>query len=161
VRRRRGFLIASCALAATLAAAMETTQWPPPSGVEARMRELQAIIGSRESTAAQREAARKELSGLLRSPAGQARGPTPDEKPARAAIEPLPSMVKPAEGKLPSAPPLAHVEVVTPSKTLILPSTGIATTPSGGFAVNPRTGAILHEIPGGYIDPRTGQVVPR
>lgn len=152
------------ATAATIAAAAETAQWPPPSPVEARMRELQAIIGSRESTAAQREAARKELSGLLKSPAGQARGPTRDEKPtrpARAAIEPLPSMVKPAEGKMPSAPPLAHVEVVSPPKIMVIPGTGAATTPSAGFAVNPRTGAILHEIPGGYVDPRTGQVIPR
>src|SRR6266849_4599618 len=91
---------------ATIAVAAETPQWPPPSGVEARMKELQAIIGSRDSTAAEREAARKELSGLLKSPAGQARGPTRDEKPARAAIEPLPSMVKPLDGKMPSAPPL-------------------------------------------------------
>ena len=152
------------ALAATIAVAAQTPQWPPPSGVEARMKELQAIIGSRESTAAQREAARKELSGLLKSPAGQARGPTRDEKPARparAAIEPLPSMVKPLEGKMPSAPPLAHVEVVTPPKMLTIPSTGSTTTPSGRFAVDPRTGAVLHEIPGGYVDPRTGQVVPR
>jgi hypothetical protein len=27
--------------------------------------------------------------------------------------------------------------------------------------VDPRTGAVLHEIPGGYVDPRTGQVTPR
>jgi hypothetical protein len=148
--------------AATIAVAAETPQWPPPAGVEARMKDLQAIIGGKDVTKEQREAARKELSGLLKSPAGQARGPTPDEKrPARAAIEPLPSMVKPLEGKMPSAPPLAHVEVVSPPKTIVLPGTGVATTPSAGFAVNPRTGAILHEIPGGYIDPRTGQVVPK
>ena len=55
------------ALAAAIALAAETPQWPPPSGVEARMKELQAIIGSRESTAAQREAARKELAGLLKN----------------------------------------------------------------------------------------------
>ena len=152
------------ALAAGIAVAAQTPQWPPPAGVEARMKELQAIIGSKESTPAQREAARKELSGLLRSPAGQARGPTRDEKPARparAAIEPLPSMVKPLDGKLPSGPPLAHVEVLSPPKMLVIPSTGATTTPSAGFAVNPRTGAILHEIPGGYVDPRTGQVIPR
>ncbi len=150
--------------AATMTVAAETAQWPPPSSVEARMKELQAIIGSKDVTKDQREAARKELSGLLKSPAGQARGPTPDEKPARpprAAIEPLPSMVKPLEGKMPPAPPLAHVEVVTPPKTLTIPSTGSTTTPSGRFAVDPRTGAVLHEIPGGYVDPKTGQVVPK
>ncbi len=153
--------LALLALAATIAVAVETPQWPPPSPVEARMRELQAIIGSRESTAAEREAARKELAGLLKSPAGQARGPTRDEKPARAAIEPLPSMVRPLEGKMPSAPPLAHVEVVTPPKMLTIPSTGSTTTPSGRFAVDPRTGAVLHEIPGAYVDPKTGQVIPK
>lgn len=149
------------ALAATIAVAVETPQWPPPSPVEARMRELQAIIGSKDATAAQREAARKELAGLLKSAAGRARGPTPDEKPARAAIEPLPSIVKPLEGKMPSAPPLAHVEVVTPPKMVTIPSTGSTTTPSGRFAVDPRTGSVLHEIPGGYVDPKTGQVVPK
>jgi hypothetical protein len=152
------------ATAATIAVAAETPQWPPPAPVETRMKELQAIIGGKDATKEQREAARKELSGLLKSPAGQARGPTPDEKPARpprAAIEPLPSMVKPLEGKMPPAPPLAHVEVVTPPKTLTIPSTGSTTTPSGRFAVDPRTGAVLHEIPGGYVDPKTGQVVPK
>lgn len=126
------------------------------------MRELQAVLGSREASSAQREAAREELSGLLKSPAGKARGASRDEKrPARAAIEPLPPMVKPAEGRMPSAPPVAHVEVIVPPKPLVIPGTGAVTAPSGRFAIDPRTGAVLHEIPGGYIDPRTGQVTPR
>ena len=149
------------ALVTALAVAGERAPWPPPSGVETRMRELQAVIASRDATPAQREAARAELSSLLKSPAGQARGRTRDEKPARAAIEPLPSMVKPAEGPIPSAPPIAHVEVVTPAKPLVIPQTGTAATPSGRFAIDPRTGAVLHEVPGGYVDPRTGQFVPR
>lgn len=154
------------ATAATMAAAVDTAQWPPPSHVEARMKELQGILGSRESSVAQREAAREELSGLLKSPAGQARGRARDEKPTRApraAIELLPSMVKPADGALPVAPPVARLEVVPapPPRMLVIPGTGSATTPSGRFAVDPRTGAILHEIPGGYVDPRTGQVTPR
>jgi hypothetical protein len=33
--------------------------------------------------------------------------------------------------------------------------------PSGKFAVDPTTGALLHEVPGGYVDPRTGQFIPR
>jgi len=158
----RSAAITFLALAATGALAADTPQWPPPSGVEVRMRELQAIIGSRGASSAQREAAREELSGLLKSPAGKARGPTRDEKrPARAAIEPLPPMIKPADGRMPSAPPVAQVEVVIPPKPLVIPSTGAVTAPSGRFAIDPRTGTVLHEIPGGYIAPRTGQVTPR
>jgi hypothetical protein len=152
------------AIAVTAAAAADTAQWPPPAPVQERMHELQLLIGSREATPAQREAARKELSGLLKSPAGQARGPTPDEKPVRPAhapLDPLPPIVKP----LPRAPanpaaPVAHVDVVVPPKPLVLPSGSVA-TPSERFAVDPRTGAVLHEIPGGYVDPRTGQITPR
>ena len=152
------------AIAAMSAAAADTAQWPPPTPVQERMHELQLLIGSREATPAQREAAREELSGLLKSPAGQARGPTVDEKPLRPAhapLEPLPPIVKP----LPRAPanpaaPVAHVDVVAPPRPQVLPS-GSIVTPSERFAVDPRTGAVLHEIPGGYVDPRTGQVTPR
>ena len=151
-------------LAASVAGAIETAQWPPPSDVETRMRELQGVLGSRESTPAQRESAREELSGLLKSPAGRARGRTPDEnptRPARAAIDPFPRIVKPAASPpLGPAPPLAHIEIVEPSRPMVLPS-GAVVTPSNRFAIDPRTGAVLHEIPGGYIDPRTGQVTPR
>jgi hypothetical protein len=151
------------AIAANSAGAADTVQWPPPDAVQERMHELQLLIGSRDATPAQREAAREELSGLLKSPAGQARGPTADEKPVRPAhapLEPLPAMVK-ALPRLPADPsvPVAHVEVVTPTKPLVLPS-GSVTTPSEHFAVDPRTGAVLHAIPGGYVDPRTGQVTP-
>ena len=152
------------ALAATLAAAIETAHWPPSSEVETHMRELQGVLGSRESTPAQREAAREELSGLLKSPAGQARGRTLDEKPRRApraAIDPYPSIVKPAQSPwVGPAPPLAHVEIVVPPKPFVTPSGAVA-TPSNRFAIDPRSGAVLHEIPGGYIDPSTGQVTPR
>ena len=152
------------ALVATCAGAADTATWPPPSEVEARMHELQAVLGSRESTPAQREAAREELSGLLKSPAGQARGRTPDEKPSRAArasIDPYPRIVKPAQAPFVGpAPPLAHLDIVSPPKPRVTPS-GAVTTPSNGFAIDPRTGAVLHEIPGGYVDPRTGQVTPR
>jgi len=70
-------------------------------------------------------------------------------------------MVKPLP-RVPANPaaPVAHIEVVAPPKPLVLPSGSVA-TPSGPFAVDPRTGAVLHEIPGGYVDPRTGQVTPR
>ena len=156
--------LAGFALAATTAAAIETAQWPPPSGVETRMRELQGVLGSRESTLAQRESARVELSSLLKSPAGQTRGPTPDEhptRPPRAAIDPFPRIVKPAASPpVGPAPPMARIEIVEPPKPMVTPS-GAVVTPSNRFAIDPRTGAVLHEIPGGYVDPRTGQVTPR
>ena len=128
------------------------------------MHELQAVLSSRDTTPAQREAARRELAALLRNPS--ARVPTPDEKaPPRAAIEAYPRIVKPAQGPVPPAPPVAHVEAVEPPKSLIaIPGTGTAAvpaTPNAGFAIDPRTGAALHAVPGGYIDPRTGQFLPR
>ena len=152
-------LAAILAFAATLATA-QAPQWPPPAGVEARMRELQSVIGSRDASTAQRDAARAELSNLLRSSAGQARTPR-NETAARPRIEPLSPMVKPAEGPLPAPPSVARMEVVVPPKTVVIPGTGAAAAPAGRFAVDPRTGAVLHEIPGGFIDPRTGQVTPR
>jgi hypothetical protein len=149
------------AMSAALAASGAETAWPPPAGVEARMHELQQVLMARDSTAAQRGAAREELANLLKSPAGQARGPTRDEKPARAAIEPVPRIVRPAENPRIFSPPIAHIEVVVPPKPLVLPGSGAIAAPDARFAVDPRSGAVLHEIPGGYVDPRTGQVVPR
>ncbi len=152
------------ALLAGSALAVETTQWPPPEGVEARMRELQQAIIARESTLAEREAAREELSGLLKSPAGQARGRTAGEKRvARAAVEPYPSVVAPVNIAPPAAPAagVARIEVIEPPKPIVIPRSGAAATPRGRFAVDPRTGNVLHETLGGFIDPRTGQFIPR
>ncbi|HZZ94374.1 MAG TPA: hypothetical protein VFE23_17565 [Usitatibacter sp.] len=156
------------ALAAPAAFALETATWPPPAPVQERMHALQQVIIDKESTAAQREAAREELSGLLKSPAGQERGRTPDEKPvrpARAAIIPFPSVVHPLPPEKPShLPPseIAHVEVVLPPKPVVLPGKGTAAiAPAPGFAVDPLTGNVLHAVPGGYVDPKTGQFVPR
>lgn len=153
------------ACAATLAAAVETTAWPPPAGVEARMHELQGVIASRDASPGQREAARRELAALLRNPAARAPTPDQDKAPARAAIEPYPRIVKPAEGPVPPAPPVAHLEVIEPPKTLVpIPGSASAAVPAGpggNFAIDPRTGGVLHAVPGGYIDPRTGQFVPR
>jgi len=163
--RARGLSVL-LALAALPAIALETTQWPPPPEAEARMRELQQAIIARDSTPAEREQAREELANLLKSPAGQARGRTPDEKPvraARAAIQPYPSVVAPAY-VAPAPPPpggVAQVEVVVPPKPIVIPQTGAALTPSGKFAIDPRTGHVLHETPGGYVDPRTGRFSPR
>jgi hypothetical protein len=125
------------------------------------MHELQAVLGSRDATPAQREAAREELANLLKSPAGQARGRTVDEKPARAAIDPFPRIVKPAANPLVPMPGVAHVDVVSPPRPIAIPQAGAVAVPSAGIAINPRNGSVLQEIPGGYLDPRTGQVVPR
>jgi hypothetical protein len=148
------------ALVASVCVAQEP-QWPPPASVEARMHELQAVLSARDSTAAEREAAREELANLLKSPAGQARGRTPGEKPPRAAIEPFPRIVRPAENPSVSAPGVAHVDVVTPPKPIVSPQSGAVATPSGRFAIDPRSGSVLHEVPGGYVDPKSGQFVPR
>jgi hypothetical protein len=153
------------ACAAAPGAALETAQWPPADATAARMRELQWVIIDRDSTPAQREAAREELAGLLKSPAGRSRGRTPDEKPPRAAIDPYPSIVKPVN-VVPATPPpaesgIAHIDVTSPPRPIVIPQTGVAVIPSGRFAIDPRTGNVLHEAGSGFIDPRTGQFVPR
>ena len=146
------------------AAAEEAASWPPPDAVVSRMHELQAVISDPASTAAQREAARKELSDLLKSPAGQAKGPTPDEKPVhppRAAIQPFGPIAKPAPMISVPVPGVATVDVVVPPRITIAPQTGQPIVPSTGAAVAPLTGHIQHETPYGYIDPRTGQFTPK
>jgi hypothetical protein len=162
-------LAAVLALLALPALAAETAQWPPPAGEEARMRELQQAIIAPDATPAQREAARAELAGMLKSPAGRARGRTPDEKPVhppRAAIDPFPSVVKPVNiAPTAAAPPppggVARVEVVIPPKPVVVPQTGSIAVPADRFAIDPRTGHVLHETPGGYVDPLTGRFTPR
>ena len=159
--------LALLALAAAPASALETAQWPPPQETEVRMRELQQVIIARDSTLAQRESAREELGNLLKSPAGRARGRTPDEKPvraARAAIDPYPSVVAPVNIAPPPPPPggVATIEVVVPPRPIVIPQSGSVVAPTTGrFAVDPRTGNILHESGGSYVDPRTGALVPR
>ena len=165
--KRAGLLLAGLATA-TSAFALEDAQWPPPPETAQRMRELQRAIIDPSSTTQQRDAARRELSGLLKSPAGNGR-PTPQEKrPARAAIDPLPSVVKPWE-RVPAPPVLpappaegvARVEVIEPPKPVIVPQTGRLAAPAGGVLIDSQ-GNVLHPIPGaGYVDPRTGQFVPR
>jgi hypothetical protein len=147
------------------AGAVETTQWPPQGDVATRMRELQQVIGNAQSTSAQREAAREELASLLKSPAGQARGRTPDEKPVRntprAAIEPTGAIVKPAVNPSVPVPGVATVDVVIPPKITVAPVTGSAVAPSGRAAIDPRTGHVLHDAGNGYVDPRTGRFTPK
>ena len=163
----RALLLGALACAALPAAALEEAQWPPPAATVERMRSLQEALRDPQSTPAEREAAREELSGLLKSPAGQARGRSPGEKPARparAAIDPFPSVVRPTEIhtiKPPPAEGVAQLEVIAPPKPIVNPHTGSMLVPTPRFAIDARTGSVLHEIPGGYVDPRTGQVVPR
>jgi hypothetical protein len=145
------------------ALAVESTQWPPPEDVGSRMRELQQAIIARDSTLAEREAAREELMGLLKSPAGQSRRMPDEKRPVRAAIEPYPPIVVPIE-RVPAPPPpggVAQVEVIVPPKPVVIQRSGAALMPSGRIAIDPRTGHVLHESAGGYIDPRTGQFTPR
>ena len=160
----RGLLLLAGLATAMAALALEEAQWPPPPGTAQRMRELQHAIIDPSSTTHERDAARRELSDLLKSPAGHAR-PTPQEKrPARAAIDPFPGVVKPWE-RVPAPPVLpaegvARVEVIEPPKPVIVPQTGRIAVPGGDFAIDPQ-GHVLHPVPGGYVDPRTGQLVPR
>ncbi len=161
---RTRLALAAAAFAATAAGALETAQWPPPDPVVARMKALQGILASADATGAQREAAREELSGLLKSPAGQAKGRSRDEKPARAAIDPFPGVASPSPAPRPAPPPSAGVatlEVVDPPRLFVDPRTGSAAPKAGGFAIDPRTGSVLHETPGGFVDPKTGRFVPR
>jgi hypothetical protein len=165
----RAWLVAALLLAAAGEAfAADDATWPPPEPVQARMRELQALIRGPASTMAEREAAREELAGLLKSPTGRDRT-TPEEArkvpAARAAIDPYPSVVKPLPPIAATNPPpggVAHLEVVpAPKPPAMNPRTGAPALPSGRFAIDPTTGGVLHEVPGGYVDPRTGQLIPR
>jgi hypothetical protein len=158
----RAALLAALVLAAAPSALpADTTSWPPPKDVQARMQELHAAIRDPNSTPAQREAARAELARLLKSPAAPPAG-TAKALPPRAAIEPYPSVVRPLAPLPPPAPGVAHLEVAPPPKPpAVNPQTGSPMVPSGKLAIDPTTGAVLHEVPGGYVDPRTGQFIPR
>ena len=165
----RGALAAAVLALALPAAAADAPQWPPPAHTVERMRALQETLRNPEVTPAQREAAREELSGLLKSPAGQARGRMPGEKPARparaAVDDPVPTpLIRPTEITVSRPPPaegVARLEVTAPPKPVVIPETGMVLTPGRPMTIDPRTGGVLHEVPGGYIDPRTGQLVPR
>ena len=162
--RLRAAALVALALAPLAAAALDEAGWPPPPEVLGRMRDLQAKIGDPSSTKEERDAARSELSALLKAPAA---GDKPDgaRRPARAAIDPYPSVVKPIEERMPPlpAPPTARLEVIDPPrKPVIDPVSGSVIQPaSPGIAIDPRTGRILHETPSGYVDPRSGRFIPK
>jgi hypothetical protein len=56
---------------------------------------------------------------------------------------------------------VARIDVVEPPKSVLIQRSGMPAVPSTGAAVDPRTGQILHATPYGYINPRTGEFVPR
>jgi hypothetical protein len=132
------------------------------------MRELQAEIHAKEATPEQREAARRELARLLKSPAakspasGEGRG---EGSQPRAAIQPFPPIVAPAL-PLPPAPrvdpgDVARLEVVGPSRAIVNPATGAPLMPLGSTMVDTRTGRVLAETPSGFMDPVTGRLIPK
>jgi hypothetical protein len=163
--RLRAAAFVALALGPLAAAALDDTGWPPPPEVLGRMRDLQAKIADPNSTREERDAARSELSRLLKSPSASDK-PKDTPRPARAAIDPFPSVVKPIEDRMPKlpAPPTARLEVIPdPRRTPVVnPSTGGVIHPTApGVAVDPRTGNLLHETPSGYVDPRSGRFTPK
>ena len=157
-------LIAALGFVALPALAADAPAWPPSEEVQARMHELQQVIIARDSTVAQRDAARAELANLLKSPSGYGKA-TPDEKPVRvaprAAIDPFPSIAAPTIPAIPNPPSagngVARLEVIQPPRPFLIPIPGAA----GRIAIDPRTGDILRETPSGFFDPKTGQLHPR
>jgi hypothetical protein len=143
------------------AAAVEVPRWPPPEVEAARMRELQAAIASKDATPEEREAARRELGQMLKAPGAA----PPPKSPARAAVQPFPSIASPAvpTAKSPPVDPedVAKLEVVGPSRAIVNPATGAPLMPLGSTMVDTRTGRVLTETPSGYMDPVTGRLIPR
>ena len=166
---RAAHLLAWLALCAPAARAADAPQWLPPDADAGRIRQLQETLMSRDSTPGQREAAREELGSFLKSPAGQQRGRTVDEKPVRAAraavTDPVHVELVPLTPASPVPPSgVARLEVVEPPKPIVVPRSGTVAAPiapGSSFAVDPRTGAVMHGAGGGFVDPRTGQFTPR
>ena len=132
------------------------------------MRELQQAISARDATPEQREAARRELARMLMGPAATAPAPGDsrgDARPARAAIQPFPSIPSAAIPSPPAArvdpDDVARLEVTGPSRAIVNPRTGSIVAPIGTTVIDQRSGAMLVETPSGYMDPRTGQLIPK
>ena len=147
------------------APAADPVDWPPSPAVQKRMTELQATLHDPASTLDQRDKAREELTRLLKSKSARDEVEKADDvkRPPRAAIDPYPSVVKPLAPLAPRAPapPVAHIDIVEPPKPAIIQRSGVPAVPSTGAAVDPTTGQILHQTPNGYINPRTGEFIPR
>lgn len=132
------------------------------------MRELQVALSARDATPGQREAARRELARMLMGPAapapasGDSRG---EARPPRAAIQPFPAIPATAVPSPPAARvdpgDVARLEVTGPSRAIVNPRTGSVVAPIGSTVIDLRSGTVLQETPSGYMDPRTGQLIPR
>ena len=133
------------------------------------MRELQETLSARDATPEQREAARRELARLLMRPGAaspSALGERLGEgRPARAAIQPYPSIAAPLVPSPPAArvdpDDVARLEVTGPSRAIVNPRTGSVVAPIGSTVIDQRSGAVLVETPSGFMDPRTGQLIPK
>ncbi len=146
-------------LLAAAAALAQGDPKPPASPAAERMKELHRILYDAQTSPGERRAARAELLRLLR--ASDAKVP-PREMPPRAAILPAPSAVIGTQRDLPSvtiAPTLAPP--APPASATPNPATGGMLVPSGRTAIDSRTGRIVNEVPGGYLDPATGRFIPR
>jgi hypothetical protein len=156
--RRAAFLVLACAAPAMAA----DPAWPPPPETQARIETLRQKIGDASATAADRQAAREELVRLLMHPSAPATAQPP--KPARAAIDPLPSVLKPASPGPPGLPgPPAITPVAPPAdapRPIVDPHGGVV-VPAGKNVVDPRTGSLLLDVGNGYVDPATGRFIPK
>jgi len=128
------------------------------------MSELQAVLSFRDATPEQRAAARRELMRLLRTPSAPDSAPTA-KVPPRAAIQPFPSIAAPFVPPPPAArvdpDDVARLEVTGPSRAIVNQRSGSVVAPLGSTVIDLRSGTVLVETPSGYMDPRTGQLIPK
>ncbi len=136
--------------------AQDAPAWPPSAEARSRIAELQAVMSARDSTPAQREAAREALARLLRHPDAA----EPEELPAvRAAIAPFPPIPAPAPAlQARTATLVAAPRAIPP---LSLPIFGLALPPAGRVVIDPATGALFRDTGLGFIDPATGRRIPK
>jgi hypothetical protein len=154
-------LLAMLAIASTGAGAAEPT-WPPAADAARRLQELRAVLISPASTPAERQAAREEMMKMIVNEGAAAR---PAPMPPRAAVESPRSVFEGRPDLAKPVPPTPAVSTVAPpapaAAPVVNPASGATLLPQGRSAVDPATGRIYHEVPGGYLDPLTGQFVPK
>ncbi len=158
-------LWAALAIALPAVAALPPAEapWPPTPEVRALMSGLQATLADPQATPEARRKAREELIRLLRAPGA----PQPDAAAAakarapRAAITIFPAIPPPTPPPEGPGPPVARV---VPAPRAIPPfidsQSGRLLVPQGRVAIDPASGRVLQEVPGGYIDGATGRFVP-
>lgn len=147
------------ALLTVTAAFSEGDASSPATAAAERMRELHLILYDTKASPEERRAAREELLRLLRSNGAKV---PPREMPPRAAIIPTPNAVIGTQRDAPAvtvAPSLAPTSpLASPTNN---PGTGGMLVPSGRTAIDSRTGRVVNEVPGGYLDPATGRFTPK